>query len=156
MRKILLSALLAASVCACTKETINYQNPAPGENGSEVNATLAVASRNTLFTSEDETKGSIAFKSLGGKVILDVNTNTDWSYEISGDTFVKAEKDSESDQLTLSCDQNKVEKALSATVTIKAGDKTASITATQNAYGTVEVVASENNFHLAARGEVAA
>ena len=154
MKKILLSALLAASLCACTKETINYQNPVPGENGSEVNATLAIVSRNTLFTSEDEVNGSVAFKSLGGKVVLDVNTNTDWSYEISGDTFVSAEKDAESNQLTLSCSQNKVEKALNATLTIKAGDKTATVTATQNAYGTVEVVASENNFHLAAKGEL--
>lgn len=30
MKKILLSALLAVSLCACTKETINYLNPAIG------------------------------------------------------------------------------------------------------------------------------
>lgn len=156
MKKILLSALLAASLCACTKETINYRNPVPGENESEVNATLKVASRNTLFSSDDETKGKVAFKSLGGKVVLDVNTNTDWSYEVTGDNFVKAEKDGESSQLTLSCGQNKEEKTHTATVTIKAGDKTATVTATQNAYGTVEVTASENNFHLAAKGQLAA
>ncbi|HCQ72554.1 MAG TPA: hypothetical protein DIT75_04040, partial [Rikenellaceae bacterium] len=156
MKKIIYSMLLAASLCACTKETINYQNPVLGENETEENATLAVASRNTLFTSEDDVNASIAFKSLGGKVILDVNTNTDWTYEISGESFIKGEKDEEANQLTLSCVQNKVEKTLSATVTIKAGDKTATVTATQNAYGTVEIVASENNFHLAAKGELTA
>lgn len=133
MKKIIYSTLLAVSFCACTKETINYQNPVPGENGSEPNATLALVSRNTLFTSEDNVNGSIAFKSLGGKVVLDVNTNTEWTYETAGDSFVKAEKDEESNQLTLSCDQNKVEKKLSATVTVKAGDKTATVSATQNA-----------------------
>ena len=154
MKKIIYSILLAASFCACTKETINYQNPVPGENETGKNATLAVASRNTLFTSEDDNTASIAFKSLGGKVVLDVNTNTDWTYDISGESFIKGEKDEEANQLTLSCDQNKVEKVLSATVTIKAGDKTATVTATQNAYGTVEIVASENNFHLAAKGNL--
>lgn len=153
MKKIIYSVLLAASFCACTKETINYQNPVPGENGSETNATLAIASRNTLFTAKDDVNASIAFKSLGGKVVLDVNTNKEWTYEIGGDNFVKAEKDDESSLLTLSCDQNKIDRALAATVTIKAGDKTATVSATQNAYGTVEIVASENNFHLAAVGQ---
>lgn len=121
MKKIIYSIVLAASFCACTKETINYQNPIPGENETVKNATLAVTSRNTLFTSEDETNASIAFKSLGGKVVLDVDTNTDWTYEISGESFIKGAKDDEANRLTLSCDPNKVEKKLSATVTIKAG-----------------------------------
>lgn len=156
MKKIIFTALLMASFCACTKETINYQNPTPGENGTGANTTLAVASRNTLFSSEDDVNGSIAFKSLGGKVVLDVNTNAKWEYEISGDSFVKAEKDVEADRLVLTCGQNKNEKKLSATVTIKAGNKTATVTATQNPFGTVEIVASENNFHLAAKGELTA
>ena len=156
MKKIIYSTLLAVSFCACTKETIHYQNPVPGENGSETNATLAIASRNTLFTAKDDVNASIAFKSLGGKVVLDVNTNKEWTYEIGGDNFVKAEKDDESSLLTLSCDQNKIDRTLTATVTIKAGDKTATVSATQNAYGTVEIVASENNFHLAAAGELTA
>ena len=133
MKKIIYSTLLAVSFCACTKETINYQNPVPGENGSETNATLAIASRNTLFTAKDDVNASIAFKSLGGKVVLDVNTNKEWTYEIGGDNFVKAEKDDESSLLTLSCDQNKIDRTLTATVTIKAGDKTATVSATQNA-----------------------
>lgn len=156
MKKTIFAALIAAALCSCTKETINYQNPQPGQNESNVTATLAVASRNTLFSSEDQLKGAIAFKSLGGKVVLDVNTNVDWSYEIKGDEFVHAEKDEESDRLILSCDENTVEKKLEATVTIKAGDKTATVTATQNAFGTVEIVASENNFHFAACGEITA
>ena len=35
---------------------------------------------------------------------------------------------------------------LAATVTIKAGDKIKTVSATQNAYGTVEIAFSENNF----------
>ncbi len=73
MRKItyIYTALLTVSLCACTKETINYQNPVPGENGIAPAASLEISSRNTLFTSENATEGSIAFKSLGGKVVLD-------------------------------------------------------------------------------------
>lgn len=50
MKKIIFSTLLVISFCACTKETINYQNPVPGENGAEANTVLSVESRNTLFT----------------------------------------------------------------------------------------------------------
>lgn len=42
MKKIIFSTLLAISFCACTKETINYQNPVPGENGTEANTVLSV------------------------------------------------------------------------------------------------------------------
>ena len=156
MKRLIYSSMLAASLCACTKETINYRNPVPGENVTEVNATLSVESRNTLFTSEDGTNGNIAFKSLGGRVALDVNTNADWTYEVAGDSFVKGEADEDADLLTLSCGRNTVEKKLTATVTIKAGDKTATIEVSQNAYGTPEIVASKNNFHLAAKGEITA
>ena len=156
MKKIIFSTLLAISFCACTKETINYQNPVPGENGTETNTVLSVESRNTLFTAQDGTNADIAFKSLGGKVVVNVNTNADWTFEVTGDSFVKGEADKETSQLTLSCAANQVDKKLSATVTIKAGNKTATIGATQNAYGTPEIVASENNFHLAAKGELSA
>ena len=156
MKKIIFATLLTVFLCACTKETIKYQNPVPGQNGTEANASLEIASRNTLFTSKDATTGSIAFKSLGGKVVLDVNTNADWTFEVSGEdaSFLTGDINDETNQLTLSCDGNKVEKVLSATVSIKAGNKTATIDVTQNAYGTVEIVASENNLHLAAKGEL--
>lgn len=156
MKKIIFSTLLAISFCACTKETINYQNPVPGENGTEANTVLSVKSRNTLFTAQDGTNADIAFKSLGGKVVVNVNTNADWTFEVTGDTFVKGDADEETSQLTLSCAANQLDKKLSATVTIKAGNKIATIGATQNAYGTPEIVASENNFHLAAKGELSA
>ena len=120
MKKIIFSTLLAISFCACTKETINYQNPVPGENGTEANTVLSVESRNTLFTAQDGTNADIAFKSLGGKVVVNVNTNADWTFEVTGDTFVKGEADKETSQLTLSCAANQVDKKLSATVTIKA------------------------------------
>ena len=69
MKKIIFSTLLAISLCACTKETINYQNPIPGENGTEANTVLSVESRNPLFTAQDGTNAAIAFKSLGGYVV---------------------------------------------------------------------------------------
>lgn len=144
MKKIIFATLLSVFLCACTKETIKYQNPVPGQNGTEANASLEITSRNTLFTSKDATTGSIAFKSLGGKVILDVNTNADWTFDVTGDdaSFLSGDINKETNQLTLSCDGNKAEKVLSATVTVKAGNKTANIAVTQNAYGTVEIVAS--------------
>lgn len=37
-----------------------------------------------------------------------------------------------------------------------AGDKTATIAVSQNAYGTLEISASENNFQIPARGELTA
>lgn len=84
MKKIICTALLAAALCACTKETISYQNPVPGENGIAAAASLEISSRNTLFTSVNATEGSIAFKSLGGKVVLDIDTNAEWTCEVTG------------------------------------------------------------------------
>lgn len=53
------------------------------------------------------------------------------------------EKDDVADQLVLNCEGNKVEEQQQATITITAGDKTATISATQNAYGTLEIAASK-------------
>lgn len=60
------------------------------------------------------------------------------------------------DQLILSCESNKVEEKQNSTVTVTAGDKTATITVSQNAYGTLEISASENNFQIPARGKLTA
>lgn len=156
MKRLSIYAAMLLLLAACTKETITYHNPVPGENDKEVIAQLGVDSRNTLFSSSDDTHASVAFKSVGGEVVIDVNTNVEWDCKVSGDEFVTAVKDAESDQLLLSCDANKSEKKLSASVEITAGDKSVSVAVTQNAYGTLEITASQNNFHIPAVGELKA
>ena len=154
---IICSAVLVL-LSSCVKETIYYENPEieAGEGDVvETEAELTLASRNTWFSTEDGQSAEIAFKSLGGEVIVDVNTNVGWTFTIDGeDEFITAVKDEETDQLVLSCDSNTREKKLSSSITVTAGDKTAVITATQNAYGTMEIIAQANNFQLPAAGEL--
>ena len=156
---IIVPAAVLVILSACVKETIYYENPVLEEGDgtvTEAEAELALDSRNTWFSTEDGLTAAIAFKSLGGEVIVDVNTNVDWDYSIGEDSFITAEKDSEADRLVLSCGANPEEKELSSSVTVTAGDKTAVITATQNAYGTMEITAESNNFELPAVGELSA
>lgn len=156
MKRLSIYAAVLLSMAACTKETITYHNPVPGENEKEIVAELNVGSRNTLFASEDGKTASVAFKSIGGEVVIDVNTNVAWDFKVSGDDFVVAVKDETADRLVLSCAANQNENKLSASVEISAGDKKAVIAVTQNAYGTLEIVASQNNFRIPAAGELTA
>ncbi len=144
------------ALASCTKETITVHNPVPGKNDKDIVAELNVGSRNTLFESEDGKSATVSFKSIGGEVVINVNTNVEWDYKITGDGFLEAAKVEKADQLVLSCDANNEEKKLSASVDITAGDKSVSVAVTQNAYGTLEITASRNNFLIPAVGELTA
>ena len=87
---------------------------------------------------------------------MDIQTNTTWKYDAVNAGWLTIEKDDVADQLVLNCEGNKVEEQQQATITITAGDKTATISATQNAYGTLEIAASKNNFQIPAVGELTA
>ena len=156
MKRLSIYAAMLLSMAACTKETVTYHNPVPGENEKDIIAELSIGSRNTLFSTDDGVNAAVAFKSLGGEVVIDVNTNVSWDCKVSGDDFVEAVKDETADQLVLSCPANKNEKKLSASVEVTAGDKTAVIEVVQNAYGTLEIAASQNNFRIPAVGDLAA
>lgn len=136
----------------CSEDTITYINPIPGEEPSGIIAELSISSKNTWFTSEDECNAAIGFKSLGGEVVVDIQTNVAWDCTVTNNEWLSIEKDDVADQLILSCEGNKLEEMQQATVSITAGDKTATITAAQNAYGTLEIQASQNNFQLPAVG----
>lgn len=151
--------LLAAALYAmtgCSDETITYVNPEPGPEPSGVIAELSISSKNTWFSADEDGNAAIGFKSTGGEVIVDIATNVAWECTTVNADWLTIEKDSKSDQIVLSCPSNKVEEAQQATVKITAGDKEATIAVSQNAYGTLEISASENNFTIAACGELTA
>lgn len=154
-KTVLLSAIsLLVAAASCVKEEVTMENPVPGaEKPAVVTPTLSIESANTLFEASDSQHASVAFKSLGGDVIVYVNTNVaDWEVAKDGDDIATLTADKTAGTLTISARKNAAEKNLSARYTIKAGTLTATISATQNAYGTPEIVASENNFHFAAVG----
>ena len=158
-RTVLLSAIsLLVAATSCVKEEVIKENPVPGEGqGAVVAPTLSIESENTLFTASDEQNATLAFKSLGGEALIYVNTNvSDWEVKAEGDEIATLKADKVAGTLAISAKKNTATKQLAATYTIKAGDLTATIRATQNAYGTPEIVASENNFHFAAVGRTSA
>ena len=143
---------------SCIKEEVTKENPVPGEEQAAVVApTLSIESGNTLFSASDSQHASVAFKSLGGDVLVYVNTNVaSWEVSKEGDDVATLTADKTAGTLTISAKKNTASKQLAAKYTIKAGELTATIEATQNAYGTPEIVASENNFHFAAVGNTSA
>lgn len=156
MKKLYALIVALLGIMGCSEETITYTNPVPGDEPSGVTAELGISSKNTWFDTEDNLNGSIGFKSLGGEVVVDIRTNTTWKYAAVNADWLTIEKDDVADQLVLSCEGNKVETEQKATITITAGDKTATIAATQNPYGTLEIAASKNNFLIPAVGELTA
>ena len=153
---IYILAVSMFGMMGCSEDTITYINPTPGEEPSEVIAELGISSKNTWFTPADGLNAAIGFKSLGGEGVVDIQTNVAWKYTATGAEWLTIEKDDVADQLILSCESNKVEEKQNSTVTVTAGDKTATIAVSQNAYGTLEISASENNFQIPARGELTA
>jgi hypothetical protein len=153
---IYILAVSMLGMMGCSEDTITYINPTPGEEPSEVIAELGISSKNTWFTPADGLNAAIGFKSLGGEVVVDIQTNVAWKYTATGAEWLTIEKDDVADQLILSCESNKVEEKQNSTVTVTAGDKTVTIAVSQNAYGTLEISASENNFQIPARGELTA
>ena len=158
-KTVLLSAIsLLLAATSCVKEEVIKENPTPGENPAvSVTPTLSIESENTLYTAIDSRNASIAFKSLGGEAVVYVNTNVaDWDVKSEGDDMATLTADKAAGTLVINAKKNAATKQLAAKYTIKAGELTATITASQNAYGTPEIVASENNFHFAAMGKTSA
>lgn len=154
MKKIYTLTLLLLGMAGCSDETITYTKPVPGDEPSTVAAELGISSKNTWFAAEDELNATIGFKSLGGEVVVDIRTNTTWKYTAVNGDWLTIEKDDVADQLILSCEGNKVAEQQQATITLTAGNKTATIAITQNPYGTLEIAASKNNFQIPAVGEL--
>lgn len=153
MKKIIFSTLLAISFCACTKETINYQNPVPGENGTE--ATPCCPSiENTLSRPDGQTPYTV--QEPGRKSCSQCQHKADWNPSRYRRHFVKGEADKETSQLTLSCAANQVDQK-----TVSHCDHQGLETRPPPS-GHTECIrdpgnrASENNFHLAAKGELSA
>ena len=158
-KTVFLSAIaLLLAATSCVKEEVIKENPVPGEGQSAVaTPTLSIESSNTLFTATDSQNASIAFKSLGGEALVYVNTNVaSWEVKSEGDDLAVLTADKTAGTLSISAKKNNATKQLAAKYTIKAGELAATINVTQNAYGTPEIVASENNFHFAAVGKTSA
>lgn len=109
MKKLYALTALLLGMMGCSEETITYTNPVPGDEPSGIAAELGISSKNTWFAAEDERNASIGFKSLGGEVVVDIQTNTTWKYDAVNAGWLTIEKDDVADQLVLNCEGNKVE-----------------------------------------------
>ena len=118
MKKLYALTALLLGMMGCSEETITYTNPVPGDEPSGIAAELGISSKNTWFAAEDERNASIGFKSLGGEVVVDIQTNTTWKYDAVNAGWLTIEKDDVADQLVLNCEGNKVEEQQQATITL--------------------------------------
>ena len=101
MKKLYALTALLLGMMGCSEETITYTNPVPGDEPSGIAAELGISSKNTWFAAEDERNASIGFKSLGGEVVVDIQTNTTWKYDAVNAGWLTIEKDDVADQLVL-------------------------------------------------------
>ncbi len=156
--KKLISLFIASLLClvSCTDELITYIDPTPGDEPTNVVARLSISSKNTWFTTEDNLNATVKFKSTGGQVVVNVDANVKWSFTQPAKGWLEIEYDEQTSQLIFRSEANTEEKIQQEVVTLTAGDKTATITLTQNPFGTLEIAASENNFTLPARGVLTA
>ena len=106
MKKLYALTALLLGMMGCSEETITYTNPVPGDEPSGIAAELGISSKNTWFAAEDERNASIGFKSLGGEVVVDIQTNTTWKYDAVNAGWLTIEKDDVADQLSLNCEGN--------------------------------------------------
>lgn len=90
---IYILAVSMLGMMGCSEDTITYINPTPGEEPSEVIAELGISSKNTWFTPADGLNAAIGFKSLGGEVVVDIQTNVAWKYTATGAEWLTIEKD---------------------------------------------------------------
>ena len=92
MKKLYALTALLLGMMGCSEETITYTNPVPGDEPSGIAAELGISSKNTWFAAEDERNASIGFKSLGGEVVVDIQTNTTWKYDAVNAGWLTIEK----------------------------------------------------------------
>lgn len=142
--------------CACTDETITYVYPEkPGIQTSD--PAISLASSDTRYTAVDGQHGEALFRSRGGEVVLRVTTNQDsWTFDTPQADWLTVAMN-ELDELRLTATTNTTTEIRSVTVTLRTGSEenraTATVSVSQNALGTLEIEASQNDVDLPACGE---
>lgn len=150
MKRYIVALAVCLAALSCEEEPQPIVPPV-----SEGRVTLEVSSDSRqLDMDEDGLEGEIVFKSKGGSVVLDVLTNQDeWTYETSGESWLKASSDDHF--LTLEADRNTSDQSNTATVVIKAADDdeevSVTLTVSQNHSGVPEISIAQNELHVKAR-----
>ncbi len=117
-------------------------------------ASEASISSNDSYFSATSSGGTISFPADGGQVTISVSCGTDWTFTCDADWFTVG---SGSNYLTVTAEQNTEEQDLSGTIIFKTVDKGtqfATVSVTQNAYGTPEISVGVSEWHAPAKGEL--
>lgn len=162
MKKIFFSLLVyCIALCSCEKNTITYTYPEVPQS-PEGMATLTISSKNKLYTAKDEHTGDVTFRSRGGQLVLNVNTNQEnWAYDAAGATWLTLEKN-ELDELHIVAEANMELEGREAIITLRAGGEedasaaTATVNVSQNAFGTLEIGSVPDTALIPARGNTVA
>lgn len=153
MKRYIFTIVACVAAFSCGKETPTLVPPV-----SEGRVTLEIRSDGRqLEMAEDGLSGEVAFKTKGGKVVLDVITNQDeWTYETSGEDWLTVSADDYF--LTLEADKNTSDKLNSAVILVKAanGQQEAEVelTVTQNHAGMPEISISQNELRIKAHSDL--
>lgn len=140
-------ALVAA---ACTTTEVYNVYPEFGDDYYADNAYLS--SDSPYFTIADD-GGTVNFKSKGGEAVIKVNCETEWTAVAGGDDWFETAVSREFGTLTLTAGQNLSDERKTGAVTISvSGLVFATITVTQNAFGTPEIKAATNSWRAPATG----
>lgn len=155
MKKIFYSILGACALLfgACDDDDTTLIHVSGDEPAA---ATLSVSSESPLLNmAEDGKSGTIRFKSGGGELLLNLETNqTSWDYDCDNEEWLGIEADEFDNTLKLSVSRNKTSVSPEATLLLRAGSASVTLTVSQNTAGNPEIDVDAAQIVLPARGEL--
>lgn len=120
-------------------------------------AVLDVTSESPLLTlQEDGTTGTIRFKTRGGEINLNIETNQEnWDYTLQNDAWLTVEKSEKSLKIQAERNTTAVSPSAALLLTAGEGDNTATflLEIVQNAFGDPEITAFPNPVYMVAQGD---
>ncbi len=155
MKKIFYSMLAACTLLfsACDDDDTTLIHVTGDEPAA---ATLNVSSESPLLNmAADGETGTIRFKSGGGELLLNLETNqTSWDYDCDNEEWLGIEADEFNNTLKLSVSRNKTSVSPEATLLLRAGSASVTLTVSQNTAGDPEIDVDAAQIVLPARGEL--
>ncbi|MCD8206430.1 MAG: hypothetical protein LUD72_00680, partial [Bacteroidales bacterium] len=154
LKFLLVGAFALITVAGC-KKTDELVDTTPVYDDAYYASYASISSSDSGFTS-NSTGGIIHFKVEGGEVKVLVSCGTDWLVQNDNPASFNAYA-SDSYYLTVSAEQNYVEEELTGTITLTTAEMHiafASITVTQNAYGSPEITVETNEWNAPAVGKL--
>lgn len=120
-------------------------------------AVLDITSESPLFTiNEDGTTGTVRFKTRGGEISLDIETNQKkWDYTLNHEEWLTVERSEKSLKLRAERNTTTVSPLATLILTAGEGDNIATVTLeiVQNAFGDPEITAIPNPVYIVAQGD---